>query len=67
MTGTHVMGKRAVAFAQHPGVVFESREDVPGAPARIDREARGECQCTLFEPLDAQQFIAKWFVGENRT
>ena len=57
----HILGQRAIRDAQHAGVVVEPGKDVPGTPARarVDGEAGGERQRTLFEPLDAEQLVSK--------
>ena len=53
--------------AQHVRVVVEPRKNVTGAPRRgVDREARRERHRTLFEPLHAEQFVAKRFVRARR-
>jgi hypothetical protein len=59
-----VVGQRAVGGAQDAGVVVEAGKDVPGAAprARVDGEAGGERQRALFQPLDAEQFVAKRLV-----
>lgn len=53
--------ERAVGRAQDGDVLLEAWKDAAraGAAARIDREARGERERALLEPLDAEQLVAK--------
>jgi hypothetical protein len=64
----HVLGKRPVGRAQRAGIVVEARKDAAGAPAPrgIDGESRGQRQRALFEPLDAEQLLAKRFQSVGR-
>jgi hypothetical protein len=59
--GPHVIGQRAIRAAQHPDVVLEPRERVARAmaPVGIDRQAGGERERALFQPLDAQELVAQ--------
>jgi hypothetical protein len=46
-------------------VVVKPGKDLAGAAAlraRVNREAGGERECSFFEPLDAEQLVAKWFI-----
>jgi hypothetical protein len=47
-------------------VVVKPGKDLAGASAlraRVNREAGSKRERAFFEPLDAEQFVAKWFVG----
>ena len=61
LPGPDIVRQRAVGLAQYARVVVESRKDVSGAAprVRVDGEARRERQRTLFQPLDAEQLVAK--------
>jgi hypothetical protein len=64
----HIVGQRAIGEAQHAGVVVEAREDgaAPAARVGIDREARGQRQRPFFQPLDAEQLVAKRLFRRRR-
>ena len=64
LPGADVVRQRPVRVAQHAGIVIESRKDVAGTapPARVNRKAGRERQRTLFESLDAEQFVTKRFL-----
>ncbi len=63
-----VLRQGPVRAAQHARVVVETGKDVAGAAARarVDREARREGQRTLFEPLGAEQLVAKRLLRVRR-
>ena len=64
LAGADVVGERAVGGAQDAGVVVEARKGCLAARRRgfgIEGEAGGERQRALFEPLDAEQLVAKRF------
>jgi hypothetical protein len=67
LPGPHVVGEGPIGGAQHTNVVFEAREGVTGAVARvgIDREAGSQRERTFLEPLDAEQLVAKRFVDRR--
>ena len=69
LPGPDIVGQRAVRVAQHAGVVVEAGKDVAGAAprARVDGEARGERERALFQPLDAEQLVAKRLLRRART
>ena len=68
LAGSDVVRQGAIGVAQNAGVVLEPGEDVArSASARIDREAGGERQGTLFESFDAEKFVSKWLLGWRRT
>jgi hypothetical protein len=56
-----VRRERPIRLAEDPRVVQEAREDIARVTprARVDGQEAGERQRALFEPFDAQQFIAK--------
>ena len=64
LPGPDIVRQRPIGVAQHARVVIESGEDVAGAAPRagVDGEARRERQRPLFQPLDAQQFVAERLV-----
>src|SRR5713226_105691 len=61
--GPDVVGQCAVGAAQDACIVVESGKDVTGVPprARIGREARRQSKRAFFQPLDAEELVAKWF------
>jgi len=64
--GAAVVGKQAIALPQHARVVLEARKDT-ARPARwIHGEARRQRQRPFFQTLDAEQFVAEWFVCRGR-
>ena len=63
-----IVRQGAIGVAQDAGVVLEPGKDVPrSASVRIDREAGGERQGTLFESFDAEEFVSKWLLGWRRS
>src|SRR5437870_4422805 len=68
LSGPDIVGQGSIRVPQHAGVLVEPAEDVTAtAPrARVESEARREDQGTLFQPLDAQQLVAKRFLGRSR-
>ena len=68
LAGADIVGQRSIRIAQHAGVVIEPGEDIPGAApgVRVDGEARGEGQRALFQPLDAEQLVAKRLIRRRR-
>ncbi len=68
LSGPDIVRQGAVRVPQHTGVVVEARKDVLGAAprARVDGEAGGEGERALFEPLDAEQLVAKRLLSQSR-
>ena len=69
LAGADVVGERAIGRAQHADVVVESRKRVFRAAAwiGIDRQAGGQRQRAVFEPLDAEELVAQRLLGRGRT
>ena len=68
LAGANIVGERPVGGAEHADVVLEAREGVAGTTARIgiDREAGGQRERPLLEPLDAEQLVAQRLLGNRR-
>ena len=69
LPGPDIVRQRPVGVAQHAGVVVEPGKDVAGAAprVRVDGEARRERQRALFQPLDAEQLVAKRLLRRRRS
>jgi hypothetical protein len=65
LTHANVVSQRAIGVAQEVNVVVEPGNRVPGTTPGIgvDREARGERERSVFEPLGTQQVVAKRLLG----
>ena len=64
--GPHVGGERLVRVVEGAGVALQAWADAPGAPARIDREASGERERALVQPLGAEELVAERPFGRSR-